>query len=198
MELPEATGILAGRKEREAAGGTWESGDTIQAAIGQSDNMFTPLQIASYISTIANGGTRYQALVVKKVTDYTRTNEIMADAAENPTALNTLDVSAANLKVVQEGMRMAITGGSVQATLGNYPIALAGKTGTATTQTGSAHGVFACYAPYDDPQIAVVVVLEHGAHGYSGASTAKAILDQYFGINTNPVEDATQGDATAD
>lgn len=198
IELPEATGVLAGRKEREAAGGTWESGDTIQAAIGQSDNLFTPIQIASYISTVANGGTRYQAHVVKKVTDYTRNSVVVNDVAEDPDVLGTLDVSEANLAVVQQGMRQAIIGGSVSSTLGNYPIALAGKTGTATTQTGSAHGVFACYAPYEDPQIAIVVVLEHGAHGYSGASTAKAILDQYFGINTQPVEDTPQGDAAAD
>ena len=86
----------------------------------------------------------------------------------------------------------------VSGTLGDYPIALAGKTGTATTQTGSAHGVFACYAPYEDPEIVVVIVLEHGAHGYSGAPAAKAILDQYFGIESDPVDDTLQGDATAD
>lgn len=198
IELPEATGTLAGRKEREKRGATWEVGDTIQAAIGQSDNLFTPIQIASYISTIANGGTRYQAHVVKRVTDYSRTEEVVADVAENPTVLNTLNVDEANLRAVQQGMRQAITGGSVSSTLGNYPIAIAGKTGTATTQTGSAHGVFACYAPYENPEIAVVVVLEHGAHGYSGASTAKAILDQYFGLNSETEQETAEGDAATD
>lgn len=198
VELPESSGVLAGRKTREASGGSWEAGDTIQAAIGQSDNLFTPIQIASYISTIANGGTRYQAHVVKKVTDYTRTEEVVADVAENPTVLNTVEINEEYLKAVQAGMRQAITGGSVSGTLGDYPIALAGKTGTATTQTGSAHGVFACYAPYEDPEIVVVIVLEHGAHGYSGAPAAKAILDQYFGIESDPVDDTLQGDATAD
>ena len=132
------------------------------------------------------------------MTDYARQNVISADVADSPTVLGTLNVDPAKLKVVQEGMRLAITGGSVSSTLGNYPIALAGKTGTATTQTGSAHGVFACYAPYDDPQIAIVVVLEHGGHGYSAASTARAILNQYFGIQEETAHDASQGDATAD
>ena len=122
----------------------------------------------------------------------------MADVAENPTVLNTLNVDEANLKAVQQGMRQAITGGSVSSTLGNYPIALAGKTGTATTQTGSAHGVFACYAPYEDPEIAIVIVLEHGAHGYSGAAAAKTILDYYFGLETEEVQIAAEGDAAAD
>ena len=175
--------VLAGRAQRESIGSAlgWYPGDTIQAAIGQSDNLFTPIQLASYISTIANGGIRYQPHLVKQVVNYNRTEAVTQDRALSPTVLADLrDIDAKYFKEVQAGMRMAITGGSVASVLSNYPIPLAGKTGTAQAGQGADHGLLATYAPYDDPEICVVVVLEHGGHGYSAARSVKTIMDAYF------------------
>ena len=183
IEIGDVTGTLAGRAEREAAGSTqgWYPGDTIQAAIGQSDNQFTAIQLASYISTIANGGKRYQPHLIKKVTTYDRTQDVLADQDENPTLVEDLtDIAPEYYQEVQAGMRQAILGGSVQWLLAKYPIAMAGKTGTAQVSGGSDNGVLAVYAPYDDPQICIVVVLEHGGHGYNAAYAVKTIADAYF------------------
>lgn len=187
IEIGEAEGVLAGRAQREAIGSTmgWFPGDTIQAAIGQSDNLFTPVQLASYISTIANGGTRYQAHLVQKVTDYTRTTLVSKDYNADPTVVEDMtDIAPVYYQAVQAGMRQAVLGGSVSSVLSRYPIALAGKTGTAQSGDGADHGLLAVYAPYDDPQICVVMVLEHGGHGYSAATGVRDILDAYFGLNT--------------
>lgn len=194
IEIGEATGILAGRQYRESIGSTmgWFPGDTIQAAIGQSDNLFTPIQLASYISTIANGGTRYQAHLVKKVTDYARTETVQQDQDENPIVLEELSEIGENVFAnVQKGMRQAITGGSVSSVLSKYPIPLAGKTGTAQASNGADHGLLATYAPYENPEICVVVVLEHGGHGYSAATAVRDIMDAYFGLDRTP-EDSNE------
>ena len=189
IEIGESEGVLAGRAQREAIGSTlgWFPGDTIQAAIGQSDNLFTPIQLASYISTIANGGTRYQAHLVKKVTDYSRSTLIGVDHDENPTVVEDMtDIDSIYYAAVQAGMRQAVLGGSVSSVLSKYPIALAGKTGTAQSGDGADHGLLAVYAPYEDPEICIVMVLEHGGHGYSAATGVRDILDAYFGLDSNP------------
>lgn len=185
IEIGEGRSILAGRQYRESIGSTmgWFPGDTIQAAIGQSDNLFTPVQMASYISTIANGGTRYQAHLVKKVMTYDRNTVVVADQDENPTVVESLtDIDAGIYKTVQAGMRQAVLGGSVSSILSNYPIALAGKTGTAQASSGADHGLLAVYGPYEEPEICVVVVLEHGGHGYSAAPAVRDIMNAYFGL----------------
>lgn len=187
IELPEVEGILAGRNDKETIkeGGEWYPGNTLQAAIGQSHNAFTPMEIAAYISTVANGGTRYQTHVVKSISDYNQTKEIVEDVANHPTILDQLNLSDSTMQSVREGMRLAMTSGSASYVFKNYSIEVAGKTGTSQTNSGSDHGLIACYAPYDDPEIVVVVVLEHGVHGYTGATTVKKIMDYYFYGETN-------------
>ena len=191
IELAEAEGILAGRNDpitQSQANGAWYPGDTMQAAIGQSHNLFTPIQIASYISTIANGGSRYQAHLIDKVVTYDQTGTILD---KEPVLLNQLDISEENLEAIHYGMRLAMTDGSAGYALSSYPIPVAGKTGTAQTSGGSDHGLLACFAPYEDPEIVVVVVLEHGLHGYSAAPTVRTILDAYFyGIGYETEEEA--------
>lgn len=180
IELPESVGILAGRNDtvtQSQSNGQWYPGDTMQAAIGQSHNLFTPIQVASYISTIANGGTRREAHLIDKVVTYDQTETILE---KTPATLNQLSITEENLKAIHYGMRLAMTDGSAGYALSNYPIPVAGKTGTAQTYGGSDHGLLACFAPYDDPEIVVVVVLEHGLHGYSAATTVRTILDAYF------------------
>lgn len=197
----EASGILAGPEEREKRNelyGTntpWYPGDTLQAAIGQSDNLFTPIQLAAYTATIANGGTRYQTRLIKSISDYSRSTVIQ----ENTSAvLDQLNVDPENMEAVQYGMRLAMASGSASYALGNYPIPLAGKTGTAQASSGSDHGLLACYAPYDEPEIAVVIVLEHAAHGYSAAPAMKQILDCYFKLGDYaPVENDAMENASS-
>ncbi len=194
----ERSGVLAGpdaRKTRNELLGTntpWYPGDTLQAAIGQSDNLFTPIQLAAYIATIANGGTRYQTRIVKNITDYTRGNVIQEDASA---VLEQLNIDPENLQAVKYGMRLAMSSGSASYALGNYPIPIAGKTGTAQAGNGSDHGLLACFAPYDEPEIAVVIVLEHAAHGYSAAPAMKQILDCYFELGDYSPSTLPEGDA---
>lgn len=176
IELNEVTGTLAGPGTHS---GGWYAGDTIQAAIGQSDNAFSAIQLAAYTATLANSGTRYKTTVLSKITDYSSTT-VINDIS--PVVLSQINISEAHFATVRKGMRQAVTGGSVASVLGDYPVAIAGKTGTAQAGKGSSHGLLSIFAPYDDPEIAIVVVLEHGAHGYSAAYAVKDILDYYFGF----------------
>lgn len=177
IELNESTGILAGPAERTASGGIWNPGDTSQAGIGQSDNQFTPLQLATYTATIANNGVRLQSHIVDKITDYARDKVITQNGA---TQVNDIGVSSQNLKYVQQGMRSVATNGTAASVFGSYGIAVAGKTGTAQTNNASDNVVFVGYAPYDNPQIAIAVVLEHGATSKFSNAVAKDIFDAYF------------------
>lgn len=177
IELGESEGILASPTYRVTNGGTWQPGDVIQAAIGESDNAFTPIQLATYCATIANNGTRLKTHIVDKITDYTREN-ILSET--KPEVVETVSVSQENLKIVQAGMRAVCTEGTASTTFANYGIAIAGKTGTAENIGHSDNTVFIGYAPYDDPQIAVAVVLEYGAGGAYSTGVAKDIFDAYF------------------
>lgn len=175
--LPESTGSVSGPENSAKLGKVWVPGDTLQAAIGQGDNLFTPLQLANYVATLANGGTHYQPRIIRSVISRDNT-EILVD--DEPTVLNTLDVDSANIAAVLEGMRSVTTDGTGASVFGDYAIAVGGKTGSAEVPTGSPNAIFIAFAPYDDPQIAVAIVIEHGWHGGSAANVAKAIFDAYF------------------
>lgn len=173
IEIGESAGVLAGPNSRD----TWYQGETLNAAIGQSDNAFTPLQLCVYAATLANNGDRPRATLISKITDYTREevkDEIELESVEN------VGVSQENLDYVKEGMKAVITEGSAKSTLGNYPIEIAGKTGTAERSSGSDNVTFIGYAPADDPQIAFSVVLDHGASGRYCQNVVRDILDAYF------------------
>ncbi len=174
LEIDEGTGILAGRDSS-----VWQDGNTVQAAIGQSDNAFTPVQLAAYVATIANNGTRLKTHVVKEIRNYERTKTLRK--YNKPEVLNTSGVSSQNLKYVQEAMRsvVASSNGTANSVFGNYKVKLAAKTGTAEN-SGSDHTVFMCYAPYEKPEVAIAVILEHGAHGKYSMGVAKSLLDEYF------------------
>lgn len=177
VELDESIGILAGKENREAAGKVWNPGDTIQAAIGQSDNLFSPLQLACYVATIANGGTRRSAHILKSIKTYDYSDTIYEEQGE---VLSVLGADENNLRAVQEGMLAVSTSGSASAVFRNYQVQVASKTGTAQTGSGSPHGVFVAYAPYDDPQIAVAVVVEHAGKGSRIGVIARDVMDAYF------------------
>lgn len=175
VELYESEGILAGPEFSNQMGSTWYEGNTSQAAIGQSDNMFTPLQLATYTAVIANGGDRYKTHLVKKITDYSR-KDIIKETA--PELIEHVSVSDENLKIVREGMREVAKTGTAS-DFANYKIPIAAKTGTAEN-VGSDHTTFICFAPYDNPKIAISVVIEHGASGVWSKNIARDILDAYF------------------
>ena len=176
VEISESTGILAGRDST-----TWTDGNTVQAAIGQSDNAFTPIQLATYVATIANDGKRYKTHLVSKITDYKRQNIITQNDPNNPTLVDTVSVSQENLQYVQNAMRNVVesTDGTAHSVFGNYKVKVAAKTGTAEN-SGSDHTTFICYAPFDKPEVAVAVVIENGARGKYSMNVAKAMLDAYF------------------
>lgn len=176
VEVSESRGFLAGRDSR-----TWQEGNTVQAAIGQSDNAFTPLQLATYTATIANNGKRLRTHLVKEIRNYERTKTLFKNKKKKPEVVDSSGISKYNLGIVQSAMRnvCASESGTAYSIFGNYPVEVAAKTGTAEN-SGSDHTVFICYAPYDKPEVAIAVVLENGAHGKYSMTVAKNLLDEYF------------------
>lgn len=180
IEISEGKGTLASPATRAAAGGTWQGGDVVQAAIGQADNSFTPLQLATYVATIANNGVRLKTHLVSKVTDYSRKNIVQENDPEKPQVMDNVNVSQKNLDIVKKGMREVVQPGGTAASFANYGIAIAGKTGTAENPPHSDNTVFVAFAPYENPEIAVAVVLEYGATGKFSTAVARDIFDAYF------------------
>lgn len=160
----------------------WTDGDTIRTAIGQSVNNYTPAQINKYVATLANGGTRYKSHVVSKIVNsdgtlYTNTEEIVE---------STITLSDSTLKTIYEGMYKVTTGsaGTLRAVFKDYPIKVAAKSGTAEEgKNRSSHVWFTGFAPYDDPQIAVTVLIPFGdSSGSPAAVVAKNIISYYMGM----------------
>lgn len=178
LEVSEDAGFLAGRDST-----TWYEGNTVQAAIGQSDNTFTPVQLATYVATIANNGVRYQTHLVRKIVNYERDETVLYNDPEKPTVVAETGVSQENIDKVKKSMRAVLTSGTAEDTAGKYPMAYAGKTGTAEN-AGSDHVTFICFAPYEKPQIAIAVVLEHGAMSRYAQRTAMDMMDAYFNGKT--------------
>lgn len=178
IEINDAPGILAGPEEREAGGGVWYGGDTVAAAIGQSDNLFTPIQLANYIATLVGGGKLYDAHLLKAVKSYDN-SEVLAVGAAAPRS--TVEISESTLAAVKEGMHELTTTGSLAGYFRSCVVDAGAKTGTAQLGAGKTNnGVFVCFAPYDDPEIALAIVIEHGGSGAALASTAVNILNAYF------------------
>ena len=178
VEIDESAGVLAGRDSA-----TWYVGNTVQAAIGQSDNTFTPLQLATYVATIANNGVRYRTHLVREIINYERDERVLYNDPEKPETVDRAGISKKNLGYVKSGMREVVKSGTASACAGRYPIAIAAKTGTAEN-AGSDHVTFICYAPYDDPQIAIAVVIEHGSKGQYAQLVAMDMMDAYFNGKT--------------
>jgi len=180
IELAEADGIVASEEFRESRGMEWYPGDTLQAAIGQSDNMFTPAQLASYVSTIINKGTRYSLHLVKDVRSY-KTGEIVYQ--NEPTVISKYEISDETLAAVKDGMRRVTEDGTAKAVFENFEIPVGGKTGTAEVNRGSDTVLFVGFAPYENPKIAVAVVLEHGATSRYAAQVARDMFEYYLGLS---------------
>lgn len=162
---------------------SWEAGNVIQAAIGQLDHKFTPLQLASYTATLANNGTRMKLHLIKEVKNYTLDETI---ETIEPVVLNQVEADDEVWDAVREGMTSVsrdTTYGSSRYYLGSYPIVVPSKTGSPQATADKTNATFICYAPADDPEIAIAVVIENGASGQKAAPVALAILNEYFGLN---------------
>lgn len=173
VEVPESKGTLAGPGSRSE----WYEGYTISAAIGQSDNAFTPLQLATYTAAIANSGVRYKTTLIDKVVSYSQDTVVRQN---KPTVYKTVTLDKSVVNTVKEGMLSVTEDGTGSRIFRDYPITVGGKTGTAQTATGADHTVFIAFAPYDDPEIAVAVVIEHGKYGTYSGGLLKSIFNAYF------------------
>lgn len=177
IEIPEISGILAGREQREASGGVWQPGDTIQSCIGQSDNLMTPIQLANYCATIANGGTRYETHLVKEIKSYDYTRTVLE---KTPAVACDTGIAQANLEAVKAGMYKLTNGGYCTSYFADLPVKVAAKTGTAQVPDGVENGVIITYAPAENPKIAIGIVIEHAGAGAETAPCAAKIYDYYF------------------
>lgn len=205
----ETAGTLASKEVAAQKKKTWYLSDTLSAAIGQSYNSFSPLQMARYVSMVANGGNFINATVIKSVKDADG-NEISKDEirkyvnellGQNTDSISDLKISQETLDTVRAGMRLVTSpGGSAYSAFSNFGKSVAGKTGSAqarATSDGSeiANGWFVGFTPYKNPEVAVVVILEDGAKDSFAAKTARKILEAYYNIDTN--EDSEQENTKA-
>lgn len=173
----EAKGKMATPENRKKSGGTWYPGDVLQAAIGQSDSLFTPLQLANYAATLANGGTNYKTTLLKAIVS---PRDLAIIKESTPEIRQETGSSTKALAAVKDGMlQVTKQGGTAYSVFSDFPISVAGKTGSAQVKNGT-NGLFICYAPAENPQIAVSVVLENGDSGTKAAQVACKILKQYF------------------
>lgn len=179
IELSEGRGTVAGPEERAALDQEWHPGDVLQAAIGQSDNLFTPAQIASYICTVLNKGTRYRLHLVKQIGDY-ETGEIVMK--KDPEVLSENPISDSTFAAVKEGMRQVVADGTAAGVFNNTSLKVGGKTGTAEVSDGADNVLFTGFAPYDNPEIVVAVIIEHGAKSSFAAQIGKDIFEAYMNI----------------
>ena len=184
IELVETTGNMSNRANHyDYAGTEWRIGDTLQAAIGQADSVFSPIQMAEYCATIANGGTRYSASILKAIRNYDYTEKLYE---RQPEVLSTVETADYNWAAVHEGMWLVLNDYiNEKNVLEWYDCALkvAGKTGTAQKGENIQNdGLFMCYAPYDDPEVAIFVAVERGGSGASVQFIARQIMDAYITI----------------
>ncbi len=184
IELDEAVGYRANAETKaELYTGmlsSWGVGDKLNASIGQSENRFTPLQMCVYVATVANKGVRMKATFLNRVVASDYRTLILEN---EPTVASTMKMSDATYSTIVQGMKQVITGelGTARTTMTNMSVEVAAKTGTAETgRLGSDDGSFVCFAPADNPEIAIAVFGEKAAHGSTLGRVAKEIIEYYF------------------
>ncbi len=172
----ERTGLVASPDNRKENGGIWYPGDVCQTAIGQSDTLVTPIQLANYIATFANGGTRYRPHLIKSIQN--SDGSISQETA--PEVLDRIDISEENLEAILSGMRMVVTEGTAQRAFAGCKVPVAAKTGSAQTSGVHTNGVCVAFAPYDEPRIAIVCIIEKAGSGANVAQAVRKVVDDYF------------------
>lgn len=197
----EISGSLASRDRANEENRSWYLGETLSAAIGQSYNAFTPLQMVKYVGMLANGGKNLDITIVKSI--------INADGSEVPReeyeeyvnkklgiteTEEELSFNQANVRAILEGMKdvTSESGGTAYNTFKDFNITVGGKTGSAQTGiTGKTNAWFVGFAPYNDPEIAIVVFVRNGGSGGYTAEVARNVIAQYFGMNTTEITENT-------
>ncbi|MFT9055995.1 MAG: penicillin-binding transpeptidase domain-containing protein [Ethanoligenens sp.] len=182
VELPgELSGEISGPADTKARGGIWYPADAAQSGIGQLNNLYTPLQMAQYVGAIANGGTYYKAHIVKSVKSYDNLQTVVDN---QPQLVNSdFKITDSVIQIVKQGMLRVTEGndGTASSVFQNFPVKLGGKTGTAQTNNRQNYnGVFISFAPFDNPEIAVAVVVEKGHNGFQTAPVARSAYNYYF------------------
>ena len=184
-ELGEATGVLDSPEYRASLNQKWLPGYTVQSAIGQAGNLFTPIQLANYCATIANGGTRYKTHFVKCIKSYDYSGTVLEN---KPEIVAETGVSAETLDTVKRGMLEVGTTGYCAKYFAHLPVKVAAKTGTSqeirklnNISVKINNGFLIAFAPYENPEIAVAVVGEGMTSGAFVAPVVAEIVDYYFG-----------------
>lgn len=178
LELGERAGVMAGPEYTESMGGTWYPGNTLSVSIGQESSQFTPIQLANYVATLVNGGTRYKTHLLSRV--------VGADGSVlheyEPEVLGTLELRQENLDAVKAGMLALTQEGSLARYFTDIPVKVGAKTGSAQVSASSkeSNAVLVCFAPFDDPEIALAIVAEKGGTGSELGAVAADIFRWYF------------------
>ena len=176
IEIGDVSGVLASPEWAEAHDREWTDGQTITAAIGQSYNLFTPLQLANYVATLVSGGEHYEAHLLKNVKSYDN-SRVIDVYGKGP--LNDLNISDSTMAAVTKGMHN-LTYDSLRSAFSRCVVEAGAKTGSAQVGTDIANGTFVAYAPYDDPEIAIAIVVEKGGSGSLLANAAVDIINAWF------------------
>ena len=176
VEIGESSGIQHTPDSLRASGGAWVAGDYLQLAIGQRGS-YTPIQLAAYAMMIANNGVRYKTHFIKSIRSYDNTKETVIPAEVAAKVVWSKDA----MEQVRKGMIAVGKTGTAKAAFADAPYTVACKTGTAQTGVAGAsdHGTFIAYAPADNPEVAISVVLENG-NSASAAMVARQVFDAYF------------------
>ena len=181
LELPNKNGMIAGPEYRDTP---WYLGDDLNAAIGQSDHGYTPLQMSVYMSSVVNGGTRYNASILDSVRTYE--GELVAKGGGGVVegGLSPEEYSEETRLLLLDAMKQVVydENGTVYKSgyLKNVPVTVGGKTGTAQVEGKKDYAIFSGFAPLEAPEIVVSCILEEGEYGYHAAYTVGKIMEKYF------------------
>ena len=199
----ESKGTLASKEtwEKLHPKEPWGPGYVLQAAIGQNENRFTPIQMARYISILVNGGKKVDPTIIKTIRN---PNGIEASREEinkfaetklgKKEELEDLKIQKKNLDAVLNGMKSVTSdsGGTAYGIFKDFNVSVGGKTGSAEVENGKVHAWFVGFAPFENPEIAIVVMIENGAHGNYSAEVVKNIMTEYFGMNVQNIEESNE------
>ena len=198
----ETAGQLASRETKQKLhpnDSTWYPADSLQAAIGQNDNEFSPLQMARYISILANGGHRIDVSIVKTIRNADGSEESKDEINQfvkqklglEDEQVEDLSINQANLDAVLAGMQSVTSdsGGTAYVRFKDFNISVGGKTGSAEAPNDQVHAWFVGFAPFENPEIAIVVMVENGGHGNYTAEVVRDIMEEYFGMNTQDIQE---------
>ena len=197
----ETSGVVSSRESKAKLhnGESWSAGDTLQSAIGQYDNEYSPVQMARYISILANGGNRINPTIVKTIRNSDGSEASREEIKKfvnsklniGEEKIEDIQINRNNLNAVLEGMKSVTSdsGGTAYVRFKDFNISVGGKTGSAEAPNNKVHAWFVGFAPFENPEIAIVVMVENGGHGNYTAEVVRDIMAEYFGMNIQNVDE---------